>query len=180
MALAASLPIGRVADWAGSVAAHPVSVEPMAVDAAAADQLGGGLHRCAVAMPWEWRQANAFTEQDRLKVAARHMRSAALSGHFTGRYSDKVMRLFEERKPIDEQLWLQVNKERAAAMVDYQIAEMSRGQGGGKDPAQLFKTARAAEVVVCLRDYHTAEGCADILYASRLAGAPLNPAAAVA
>ncbi|MBS4728284.1 NAD-binding protein [Mycobacterium sp. SM1] len=30
------------------------------------------LHRCQVAMPWEWRQANAFSAQDRLRIAARH------------------------------------------------------------------------------------------------------------
>jgi hypothetical protein len=43
----------------------------------------------------------------------------------------------------------------------------------------LLAQARAAEVVLCLRNFDTVEGCADLLYASRLAGAPLNPAAAV-
>jgi len=39
---------------------------------------------------------------------------------------------------------------------------------------------RCAEVVWALRDYHTAEGCADLLYATRLADAALQPHEAVA
>lgn len=31
---------------------------------------------------------------------------------------------------------------------------------------------------MCLRDFDSVDGCADLLYASRLAGAPLHPAAA--
>ena len=54
------------------------------------------------------------------------------------------------------------------------------GPGPGPGIPRTLATARAAEVVLCLREYHTAEGCADLLYATRLAGAPLNPAAAVA
>jgi hypothetical protein len=41
----------------------------------AANLDGHTLHGCAVAMPWEWRQANAFDEQQRLRIAARQ------SGH---------------------------------------------------------------------------------------------------
>lgn len=65
LALAASLPAGRVADWAAVVRARPVSVVPRTVEAAPA-AAGEGWHRCAVAMPWEWRQATAFTEEERL------------------------------------------------------------------------------------------------------------------
>ena len=50
-------------------------------------------------MPWEWRQANAFSEQRRLQIAARHMHMAATAGHLHGAACEKVMRLFEERKP---------------------------------------------------------------------------------
>lgn len=50
----------------------------------------------------------------------------------------------------------------------------------GSDPAGLLKAARAAEVVECLRNCRTVEGCADLLYATRLAGAPLAPGAAAA
>jgi len=66
------------------------------------------------------------------------------------------------------------------ALIEYQTAMSNAGQGGAEPPARALATARAAEVVLCLRDFHTAEGCADLLYATRLAGAPLNPAAAVA
>ncbi len=179
LAVASSLPMGRVADWAGAVGARPVSVDPRAVDPAIAVD-GALVHRCAVAMPWEWRQANAFTVQDRLKVAARHMHMAALSGHLTGHACEKVMRLFEERKPIDESLWTAVKAERNQAIIAFQMAEDMRNHGGGADPVRAFMKSRAAEVIQCLQHFDTAEGCADILYATRLAGAPLNPAAAVA
>lgn len=178
LVIASSLPMGRVMDWAGAVGARPASVDPRTVDPATGGD-GVLLHRCAVAMPWEWRQADAFTAQDRLKVAARHMRMAAVSGHLTGRACEAVMRLFEERKPISETLWADVKAERNAAAIEFQIAEDMRGMGDA-DPARAFMNSRAAEVIQCLQHYDTAEGCADILYATRLAGAPLNPAAAVA
>ena len=137
------------------------------------------LHRCQVAMPWEWRQANAFDTQSRLQVAARHMRMSALAGHLTGRGCETVMRLFESRKPIPDEVWADVAAERSQALIALQMAGSMAGQGGA-DPARAFRTARAAEVMACLKYFHTAEGCADLLYAARLAGAPLNPAAAVA
>lgn len=87
---------------------------------------------------------------------------------------------FEERKPIDEALWADVSKQRFMALIQYQTAMSSAGQGGAEPPARALATARAAEVIECLRHYDTAEGCADLLYATRSAGAPLNPAAAVA
>ena len=179
LALASSLPMGHVIDWAGAVSARPVSVNPREVERSTGIDLSM-LHRCAVAMPWEWRQANAFTEQDRLKVAARHMYMAATAGHLGGGACEQVIELFEERKPIDEALWAEVAKQRFMALIEYQTAMSNAGQGGAEPPARALATARAAEVVLCLRDYDTAEGCADLLYATRLAGAPLNPAAAVA
>ena len=178
LAIASTLPMARVIDWAGAVGARPVSVDPKKV-AAAADVDGSMLHRCAVAMAWEWRQANAFTQQDRLKVAARHMHMAATAGHLSGRACETVMRLFEERKPIDHDLWYRVHQERFEFLTSYMLMVHSRGLGGS-EPARALATARAAEVIECLRYYDTAEGCADLLYATRLAGAPLNPAAAVA
>lgn len=171
LAIASSLPLGRVADWA-AVVANP-GVDPATVNPAAAADIGVPLlHRCAAAMPWEWRQANALSDQERLRVAARHMRMAAISGHFTGRACEQVMRLFEERKPIGPSPW----RARPA------LLSTAQGQGGGEDPGWAFKRSRAAEVIPCLQHFDTVEGCADILYATRLAGAPLNlnPAAAVA
>lgn len=179
LALASSLPMDRVMDWAGVVGARPVSVNPKEVDRAT----GAGmsmLHRCAVAMPWEWRQANAFSEEDRLRVAARHMHMAANAGHLGGGAAERVIELFEERQPIPEALWADVAKQRFMALIGYQSAMSNAGQGGAEPPARLLASARAAEVVLCLRDYGSVEGCADLLYASRLAGAPLSPAAAVA
>jgi hypothetical protein len=94
--------------------------------------------------------------------------------------TDRAIELFEERKPIDDALWSAVAKQRFMSMIEYQTAMSNAGAGGAESPARLLAQARAAEVVLCLRNYETAEGCADLLYASRLAGAPLNPAAAVA
>lgn len=181
LVVASSLPLPRVIDWAATVGAQPVGVDPRVVDPAAARDLGVPmLHRCAAAMPWEWRQANAFTERERLQVASRHMRMAAVNGRLNGRACELVMRLFEERKPIDAGLWADVQSERAKAMVAYQLAATMHAQGGGQDPVQAFKTARAAEVIQCLEHFDSVEGCADLLYATRLAGVPLNPALAVA
>ncbi|OFJ50942.1 hypothetical protein BEL07_25535 [Mycolicibacterium grossiae] len=179
LALASSLPMDRVMDWAGMVGARPVSVNPKEVDRATGTDMSM-LHRCAVAMPWEWRQANAFSEDDRLRVAARHMHMAANAGHLGGGAAERVIELFEERQPIPEPLWADVAKQRFMALIGYQSAMSNAGQGGAEPPARLLASARAAEVVLCLRDYGSAEGCADLLYASRLAGAPLSPAAAVA
>lgn len=179
LAVASTLPMAQVIDWAGAVSARPVSVDPRSispgtpVDAAV-------VHRCAVAMPWDWRQANAFSEQERLKVAARHMHMAASAGHLSGGASERVIELFEERKPIDEKLWEGVRQQKYAALIQYQMAMQSAGLGGAEPPARLLATARAAEVIECLRDFDTADGCADLLYATRMAGVPLNPAAAVA
>ena len=130
-------------------------------------------------MPWEWRQANAFTAQQRLQVAARHMHMAATAGHLSGGACEKVMRLFEERKPIDDALWKEVRDARYVAVIEYELAVDRLGYGGW-EPARKFATARAAEVMECLRHYYTVDGCADLLYATRLAGAPLSPDAAAA
>jgi hypothetical protein len=179
LAVASTLPLGQVIDWASSVGARPVSVNPREVERATG--LDPSMaHRCAVAMPWEWRQANAFTEQDRLKVAARHSLMAAGVAQMSAQATDRAIELFEVRKPIDEAVWSAVAKQRFMSMIEYQTAMANVGAGGAESPARLLAQARAAEVVLCLRDYDTAEGCADLLYASRLAGAPLNPAAAVA
>lgn len=177
LAVASSLPMDQVIDWAGEVGARPVSVDPKAI-AAAPD--AGVLHRCAVAMPWEWRQANAFSEQERFRVASRHMYMAVSAGLLSGSGAcEQVMEQFELRQPIDDALWRDVDRARFMSLIEYEMAMRSAGQGGA-EPARALAAARAAEVVLCLRNYSTAEGCADLLYASRLAGAPLNPAAAVA
>jgi hypothetical protein len=131
-------------------------------------------------MPWDWRQANAFTEEQRLRVAARHMLMARSEGHLNAPACLRVIDLFERRKPISDSDWADVRDEWVSAMLEYDQTKGRVGLGGATPPAWAFKTARAAEVVMCLRNYATAEGCADLLYATRLAGAPLHPAAAVA
>jgi len=91
------------------------------------------------------------------------------------------MDLFGRGKPVSDELWAQVKQEYAQAFSAYDLAVRGVAINGGEpNPPLAFRTARAAEVVWCLRDYASAEGFVDILYATRLAGAPLNPAAAVA
>ncbi|OLT97882.1 hypothetical protein [Mycobacterium syngnathidarum] len=180
LVLASSLPKDRVSDWAANLGARPVSVDSRTIDAASAN--GAGQHRCAVAMPWEWQQANRFTEQQRWQVAAQHATLAATAGHLTEPRCTRVIDLFERQKPISDSDWADVREACAKTYVDYFMAQSRISAVGGGDPTPLewaFRTARAAEVVACLRDHATTEGCADLLYATRLAGAPLNPAAAV-
>ena len=178
LAVASTLPMDQVIDWAGAVGARPVSVNPREVQASKGLADPSMAHRCAVAMPWEWSVVNRFTEQDRLKVAARHSQMAASVTQMSGRATDQVIDLFEQRKPISDALWADVAKQRFMSLIAYQTAMKNAGQGGAEPPARLLATARAAEVVMCLRDFDSVDGCADLLYASRLAGAPLHPAAA--
>jgi hypothetical protein len=178
LAVASSLPMGQVIDWAGEVGARPVSVNSKEV-ARATGIDPSSSHRCAVAMPWEWQQANNFTDQDMLKVAARHSQMAASVTQMSGHATDRVIDLFEARKPIDDTLWSDVAKQRFMTIIEYQTAMSNAGAGGADSPARLLAQARAAEVVMCLRNFDTVDGCADLLYSARLAGAPLNPAAAV-
>lgn len=177
LAVASSLPLDQVVDWAAVAGARPVHVDPKTV--ARATSVDGSLsHRCAVAMPWEWRQASAFTEQARLTVAGRHMHMAVAAGHLGGRHAcEQVIDLFEARRPISDALWAAVNKERFMALIQYQMARGAAGLGGAEPPARVLAAARAAEVIQCLRHAQTAEGCADLLYAARLAGVPLNAGA---
>lgn len=180
LAFAASVPMSRVMDWAAVVGARPVSVDPRTIDPAPAHG-DEGQHRCAVAMPWEWQQASAFSEQQRRQVAVRHMLMAANAGHLTAPGCERVMDAFERGAPITDSDWADVHQAFAVACVNYEMARSSVTTGGGATPLEwAFRTARAAEVVWCLRDFGSAEGCADLLYASRLAGAPLSPASAVA
>lgn len=177
LAIASSLPMEQMVDWVGAVGARPVSVLPEQADSVAVEV--PLVHRCAMAMPWEWRQANAFSDQQRRQVAARHMHMAALAGHLHGAACEKVMRLFELRQPIEDALWADVQMERFGGLIEWEQQRGTQGQGGST-PARALAFVRAVEVIECLRHYDTAEGCADLLYAARLAGAPLNPDAAVA
>ncbi len=176
LAIASSLPMDRVMDWAGEVGARPVHVN---ADLVARDiELPPTRHRCQVAMPWEWQQAHAFSEEKRSLIAARHVMMAASAGNLFSLSSpacESVMDLFESRKPIDDAWWPKVTRERFGALIEYQRAVANAGHGGAQDPARVLAVARAAEVVECLRHHATAEGCADLLYATRLAGAPLSP-----
>lgn len=173
LAIASSQPMDRVMDWAGEVGARPVSVNPKTVPTDL--ELPATRHRCQVGMPWEWQQAHQFSEEKRHQVAARHVLMAAMEGHLHSPACEEVMDRFEARKPIDDALWQEVTRERFGALIEYQTAMANAGHGGAVDPARALATARAAEVVECLRTHTTAEGCADLLYAARLAGAPLAP-----
>lgn len=175
LVLAGSDPADRISGWASTVGARSVAVEAALVEPARFD--GEGQHRCQAAMPWEWRQAAAFTEDGRLQVADRHMRMAAVSSHLTAPACAEVMRLFEMQKPISDTQWTAVLQEWNDAVVNYQLSQTTVGMGGS-DPGRAFMIARAAELILCLKDAATAEGCADILYLARLAGAPLKPLAA--
>lgn len=180
LAFAASVPMARVMDWAATVGARPVSVDPRTIDAAAAagDQ---GHHRCAAAMPWEWQQANAFSEKQRLQVAVRHMLMAATAGHLNDPACERVTDAFDRGNPVTASDWADVRQAFALACVNYEMTRAGAPLGGESTTLErVFRTARAAEVVWCAREYASVAGCADLLYASRLAGAPLNPAAAVA
>ncbi|ORV86361.1 hypothetical protein [Mycolicibacterium iranicum] len=180
LAFAASVPMARVMDWAATVGARAVSVDPRTIGAAAAvgDE---GQHRCAAVMPWEWQQASMFSEQQRLQVAVRHMLMAANAGHLTDPACERVMEAFDRGNPVTASDWADVRQAFAMACVNYEMTRAGTPLGGESTTLErVFRTARAAEVVWCAREYASAEGCADLLYASRLAGAPLNPAAAVA
>ncbi|SIJ21254.1 Uncharacterised protein [Mycobacteroides abscessus subsp. abscessus] len=174
LALASSLPYSRVADWAGALGARPVTVDPMSVEAIAP----AGAHRCAAASAWDWRQANAFAAEDRLRVASRHMLMACNVANFWDVNVGKVQTLFQEGKPIDAAIWAGVRDEYHKAVVNYQLAKATGN--GGVEAIKAFVKARAAETVLCVQNAATADGCADLLYASRMAGAPLHPAAALA
>lgn len=177
LAIASSLPMNRVMDWAGEVGARPVSVNANTV--AKETELPPTRHRCQVAMPWEWQQAHSFSEGKRHQVAERHMVMASIAGHLHSKPAcEQVMDLIESRKPVDDALWPEVQKERFMALIEYQ-QQMQHAGGGGANPARALATARAAEVIECMRHHATAEGFADLLYAARLAGAPLSPDEAV-
>jgi len=178
LAIASSLAMNQVMDWAAEVGARPVSVDPKSLAPITAADMSMA-HRCAVAMPWEWRQANAFDAHDRMRVAQRHMHMAATAGHLSSGAAEEIMDLFELGQPIDEKLWRDVERARFMSLIEYEMAFKSASQGGA-EPARALASARAAEVVLSLRNHATAEGCADLLYSTRLAGAPLEPAAAVA
>jgi hypothetical protein len=176
LAIASATP--GVDGWVKDLGAQPVQLEAAAIRPVA--DLGRTLHRCEVAMPWEWRQAKAFDAHDRLRIAARHMHMAMTAGHLNGAASEQVLRLFEQRQPISDELWDGVRRDRMGALVEYDLTRM-RLSYGAPELARLLATVRAAEVMESLRHYDTVEGCADLLYSSRLAGAPLSPdAAAVA
>lgn len=109
LAFAASVPMARVMDWAAVVGARPVSVDPRTIDPAPAHG-DEGQHRCAVAMPWEWQQAIAFSEQQRLQVAVRHMLMAASAGHLNAPACERVMDAFERGVPITDSEWADVRQ----------------------------------------------------------------------
>lgn len=177
LAIASSLPMDQVMDWAAEVSARPVAVDPKSITKPAAVDMAMA-HRCAVAMPWEWNQANRFDESERRRVAARHGYMAMTAGGLTSGPCEEVVELFDAGQPIPESLWHEVATARMKPLTEYMLQMQSAGHGGA-DPARALAAARAAEVVLCLRHSTTAEGCADLLYATRLAGAPLSQTAAV-
>ncbi len=178
LAIASSLPMDQVMDWAAEVSARPVHVSPKSIKKQPVVDMATA-HRCAVAMPWEWQQANRFDEQERGRIAQRHMFMAVSVTSLSSGPCEEVMDLVELRKPVPESLWHEVDKARLMLLLEYQGQMQSAGHGGA-NPARALASARAAEVILSLRHHTTAEGCADLLYATRLAGAPLEPNAAVA
>ncbi|WP_292981269.1 hypothetical protein [Mycobacterium sp.] len=185
LAIASSIKMANQMEWAHEVSAQPVEVlaakfATFEGASAAAANIGHTHHRCEISMPWEWQQANSFDNQGRLRIAAKYMHLAMSAGGLNGAASEEVLRLFEMRAPISDELWGKVQQERLMALVEYDTAK-SRISYGAPGLARLLAKARAAEVMESLRHYDTAEGFADLLYATRLAGAPLSPAdAAVA
>lgn len=181
LALAAAVPREHLADWASQVGARPVSLDPRLVAAAAAAP-GAGQHRCEAVMPWEWQQANTFHERKRRKVAAQCATAATEAGHLNNPACRRVIDAFTRGQAITESDWADITQAHVEAWVDYDLARMAaHAIGGSTDPSPIewtFRTARAAEVVQCLREANSAAGCADLLYASRLAGAPLSAAMA--
>lgn len=182
LALAAAVPRDHLADWAAQVGARPVSLDPRIIAAAAAAP-GAGQHRCEAVMPWEWQQANTFHERKRRKVAAQCATAATEAGHLNNPACRRVIDAFTRGQAITESDWADITQVHVEAWVDYDLARMAaHAVGGSTDPSPIewttFRTARAAEVVQCLRETSTAAGFADLLYASRLAGAPLNAALA--
>ena len=171
LAIASSLPMDQVMDWAAEVSARPVAVDPKSITKPAVDM--AMAHRCAVAMPWEWNQANRFDESERRRVAARHGYMAMTAAGLTSGPCEEAVELFDAGQPIPESLWHEVATARMKPLTEYMLQMQSAGQGGA-EPARALAAARAAEVVLCLRHSTTAEGCADLLYATRLAGAPLS------
>ena len=74
-------------------------------------------------------------------MTARHMRMAALTGHFTARHCDQAMDLFERGKPISGELWAQVNQEYAQAFSAYDLALCGVAINGG-EPIRGWRSAR--------------------------------------
>ena len=143
------------------------------------------MHRCQVAMPWEWKQAQmALSEAERQVVAVRLAQTAVRTGHLCDPRSDRVLDLVARRQPVSAADWQDARSAWAAAWVEYSLAAKRVADHNVtsevRSVERLFRTARAAEAIACLRDAATAEGCADVLYAARLAGARLDPAWAVA
>lgn len=176
LAVASSMPMERTSDWAHSMGAKAVRVDPISVDPI--DVGGAGQHRCAAASEWDWRQANGFDPAGMRQVAERHMLMACNAANMYTPNILAVHQAFQMNQPISDEIWNGVLAEYNNAIIEYQMAKAAGV--GGMDPERAFMKARAAEVVWCLRDYGSVDGFADLLYATRLAGAPLNPAAAVA
>lgn len=174
LVMASTWPLDRVQDWASQVGARAVSVDPRTIEAGSAG--GTGQHRVAVAMPWDWQQAQSLSVDERVELAPRLAANAALSGGLSMPGCRQAIDLVEQGAELTASDWADVEREYQQASSAYDLSKSGISLTGGEAqaPEWTFRTARAAEAVLCLRNASTGEGFADLLYASRLAGAPLG------
>lgn len=168
LVVAATAPVGRVQDWAAKLGARAVSVDERTVTPAPAGP--GGQHRCEAAMPWDWRQANGFRPDQRRNVAVH--RAAAALAPVTLPACTRVVEAIQRGHTLPESAWAEAEAEQATARVAYNMAAAAGGAPGAAPLAHVFRVLAASDAALSLRDT-TTEGLADVLYAARLAGAPL-------
>lgn len=174
LVMAATWSMDRVQDWASQVGARAVSVDARTVEAGSAG--GAGQHRTAVASPWDWQQANVLGVDERMGLAPQLAANAAMSGSLSTPACRLAIDLAGQGAELTASDWADVERDyqQASSAFDLSKSGISLTGGDAQAPEWTFRTARAAEAVLCLRNSSTVEGFADLLYASRLAGAPLG------
>lgn len=168
LVLAATQPVARVQDWAAKLGAQAVSVDERTVTPAPAGP--GGQHRCEAAMPWDWQQANVVRPAQRRGVAVH--RAAAALAPVTLPACARVVEAIQRGHALPESAWAEAEAEQATARVAYNMAAAAGGAPGAAPLAHVFRVLAASDAALSLRDTSN-EGLADVLYAARLAGAPL-------
>ena len=175
LTIASTLPVDRIEQWAGQFGATPVSVNFQSVDPRT---FGEGVHRAAVANEWDWQYANSLDEQGRNVIRQRHMLMAC---NATGMYTNAMNTVLDQvqrENEVPADVWKQVERDWNMAVSKYQ--QVAGNSSGGPEAAHAFVQARAVETVMFVRNALTAQGCADLLYSARMAGAAAQPARATA